>query len=82
MEENIINLLILCRQKSRTLHFVKDKFNFSNKKLRVCMEYLRVMEYVTVATVKGDGRGTKQISTTDKGKEYLTSKGVKYNESR
>lgn len=78
MQENIVTILSLCRQKPRTLHFVKDKFNFSNQQLNDCMSYLIGEDFIIVNVVKGDGRGTKQISTTDKGKQFLITNGVKY----
>jgi DNA-binding PadR family transcriptional regulator len=72
-------MLILndCRS-PRTLHYVKDKYNFNNKQVIYALEYLQFSGFITISTVPRDGRGTKAISTTDKGKEMLTAMGLKY----
>jgi DNA-binding PadR family transcriptional regulator len=72
-------MLILndCRT-PRTSHFVKDRYNFNNKQLVYALEYLQFSGFITISTVPRDGRGTKAISTTDKGKEMLTAMGLKY----
>ena len=73
-QQQVISILTLCREKPRTLHYIKDKFNFCSQKLKECMNYLVGEGFITVSVVKGDGRGTKQIRTTDKGKDYYLSR--------
>ena len=77
LQENIIDILNLCRQ-PRTKHFIKDKFNFSNDKLNSVLETLQSKGFLTITDKGGDGRGTKNITTTDLGKSMLLEKGVKY----
>ena len=77
LQENIIDILNLCRQ-PRTKHFIKDKFNFSNDKLKRVLEDLQGQGFIIICLVSGDGRGTQAIQTTEVGKAYLLTKGVKY----
>jgi len=77
LQENIIEILNLCKQ-PRTKHFIKDKFNFSNDKLKRVLSDLQSQGYIIVCMVSGDGRGTQAIQTTEEGKAYLLTKGVKY----
>ncbi len=77
LEENKIAILNDCRI-PRTKHYIKDKFNFSNDKLKSVLEGLQSQGYIVVCLVVGDGRGTQAIQTTEDGKAYLLAKGVKY----
>ena len=48
LQENIIDILNLCRQ-PRTKHFIKDKFNFSNDKLKKVIADLQSQGLIKVS---------------------------------
>ena len=77
LEENKIAILNDCRI-PRTKHYIKDKFNFSNDKLKRVIAELLSLGLIKVSMISGDGRGTQAIQTTEEGKAYLLTKGVKY----
>ena len=77
LEESILEILNDCKT-PRTLHFIKDKYNFSHKKLTTVLNGLTDIGYLEVRVKSGDGRGTKAIITTDKGKDVLLQSGRKY----
>ncbi len=77
LEENKIAILNDCRI-PRTKHYIKDKFNFSNDKLKRVIAELLSLGVIKVSMISGDGRGTQAIQTTEEGKAYLLTKGVKY----
>ena len=77
LQENIIDILNLCRQ-PRTKHYIKDRYNFSNDKLKKVIADLQSQGLIKVSMLSGDGRGTQAIQTTEEGKAYLLTKGVKY----
>jgi hypothetical protein len=75
LDESIIEILKDCKT-AKTLHFIKDKYNFSHKKLCMVMSLLEDHHYLVVCVDTRDGRGTKQIMTTDWGRELLKALGV------
>ena len=77
LEENKIAILNDCRI-PRTKHYIKDKFNFSNDKVKKVIADLQSQGLIKVSMLSGDGRGTQAIQTTEEGKAYLLTKGVKY----
>ena len=77
VETTMVSILNDCKS-VRTLHFIKDKYNFSHNKLCFVIETLTKEGLITVGIKSGDGRGIKQISTTEKGREKLKSLGVNY----
>lgn len=76
-EQKCIQILNDCRT-PRTMHFIKDRYNFSSEQLKNTLGILLFAGYLLIRTVPKDGRGTKAITTTDKGREYLILNGVKY----
>ncbi len=77
LEENKIAILNDCRI-PRTKHYIKDRYNFSNDKLKRVIAELLSLGVIKVSMISGDGRGTQAIQTTEEGKAYLLTKGVKY----
>lgn len=77
LEESILEILNDCKT-PRTLHFIKDKYNFSHKKLTSVLESLVKVDYLEIKVDSRDGRGTKAISTTETGKILLLQSGRKY----
>ena len=77
LEESILEILNDCKT-PRTLHFIKDKYNFSHQKLLSVLAALKVVGYLEVKVVSGDSRGTKSITTTELGKAILIQSGRKY----
>ena len=76
-EENLIAVMNYCRQ-PRTMHAVKDTFSFSNEKLKRVLAELTSKEYISISELPRDGRHVKQLVTTAKAKEVLSSMGFKY----
>jgi DNA-binding PadR family transcriptional regulator len=76
-EENLVNILNDCKT-VRTLHFIKDKYNFSHDKLCFTLEKLVAEGLIKITIKSGDGRRIKQIATTELGREKLKELGVKF----
>lgn len=77
LEESILEILNDCKT-PRTLHFIKDKYNFSHKKLTDVLQALTEIGYLDIKVKSNDGRGTKAISTTEIGKALLIQSGRRY----
>jgi hypothetical protein len=60
------------------MHAVKDKFSFSNEKLKKVIADLQNPAYISISELPRDGRHVKQIITTDLGKAQLAEQGIKY----
>lgn len=76
-EEKCLQILNDCKT-PRTLHYIKDKYNFSNKQIVYMMDFLEVHGLLTIKRKPKDGRGTKVIEVTDKGRVVLKYNGVNY----
>ncbi|MGD0331394.1 MAG: hypothetical protein ABSB40_13275 [Nitrososphaeria archaeon] len=75
--DNLLAVMNYCRQ-PKTMHAVKDKYSFSNEKLKRVIADLESKAYISISELPRDGRHVKQIILTERGKAELLDRGIKY----